>query len=176
MTGWMVATWLGAAVQVATPASTPSADGLAWLSGEWEQVTQSGPHVSSWTVERWSAPRGGVMLGTSLAGRRTTNSATAAVVDQPRSFEFLRISPGEGGQLTYFASPGGQAATAFPLARMGRYEVVFENASHDYPQRIAYRRDARATGGETLTATISMIDGSRPMSWTYRRPASRQRR
>ncbi len=163
-----VLAWVAA--QAAAPAGEQSVDALAWLGGDWEQVTQAGPHVSNWTIERWSRPRGGVMLGTSLSGRRTTSSVTAIPVDQPRAYEFLRISPGEGGRITYFASPGGQAAVAFPMVRMGRYEVVFENAAHDYPQRIAYRWDASSIGGETLTATISLIDGSRPMSWTYRRP------
>lgn len=172
MTFGLVATaLLAVTAQAATPNNEQSVDALVWLSGDWEQVTQSAPNVSDWTVERWSRPRAGVMLGTSLTGRRTTSDA-ASLVDRPRAYEFLRISPGEGGRITYFASPGGQPAVAFPMARIGRFEVVFENAAHDYPQRITYRWDASSVAGESLTATISLIDGSRPMSWTYRRPVA----
>ena len=53
---------------------------------------------------------------------------------------------------------------AFALAEHGAAHATFENAAHDYPQRITYARD-----GETLTATISLIDGSKAMRWTYKR-------
>jgi hypothetical protein len=42
--------------------------------------------------------------------------------------------------------------------------VTFVNAGHDYPQRIHYR----ATG-DTLTAEISLADGSKAMRWTFNR-------
>jgi hypothetical protein len=47
---------------------------------------------------------------------------------------------------------------------MGRAEAVFENARHDFPQRIVYRRE-----GKRLVATVSLKDGSNAMSWRYRR-------
>ena len=52
----------------------------------------------------------------------------------------------------------------FALVRHDGTSATFENAAHDYPQRIAYARD-----GDTLTATISAIDGSKARRWTYRR-------
>ena len=66
--------------------------------------------------------------------------------------------------LAYLAQPQGRAPVAFPLAKRDAMSVTFENAAHDYPQRIAYARS-----GDTLTATISKIDGSKARSWTYRR-------
>jgi len=42
--------------------------------------------------------------------------------------------------------------------------AAFENAAHDFPQHIAFRR-----AGATTTATISAIDGGRAMSWTLER-------
>ncbi len=52
----------------------------------------------------------------------------------------------------------------FRLVESGAGRAAFENADHDYPQRIAYVRD-----GDTLTATISLVDGSKARSWVYRR-------
>jgi hypothetical protein len=43
--------------------------------------------------------------------------------------------------------------------------VVFENASHDYPQRINYRPDGR----NRLAATISLLDGGRPVEYRWER-------
>lgn len=124
-------------------------DDLAWLAGDWVSEADG-----RWTEESWSAPRGGVMIGYSRSGRG----------EALREFEFLRIAAGEGGGLAYLAQPQGRAPVAFPLVRHDKASATFENAAHDYPQRIAYART-----GDTLTATISAIDGSKPRSWTYRR-------
>jgi hypothetical protein len=137
---------------------------LAWLSGDWEEVRSEGPHVTTWTVEHWSRPRGGVMLGTNLSGRRTSNSSSRDVSDTARGFEFMRIARGSDGAISFHASPGGAPAVAFRLVRSGKAEAVFENSANDYPQRVSYRRQ-----GDSLIGTISLIDGSKPMSWTFRR-------
>lgn len=136
---------------------------LAWLSGEWEEVRQDGPHVASWTVEHWGRPRGGVMLGTSLSGRRVAGSFSMDVSETARGFEFMRIARGTDGAISFHASPEGAPAVAFKMVRQGPEEAVFENPLNDYPQRISYRR-----AGDRLFATISQIDGSRARSWTYR--------
>ena len=94
------------------------------------------------------------MIGHSRSGRG----------ERLREFEFLRIAAGDDGAISYIAMPQGGAAVAFRLVRQEGTSATFENAAHDYPQRIAYVR-----GGDTLTATISAIDGSKPRRWTYRR-------
>ncbi|NIJ38647.1 hypothetical protein FHR22_003371 [Sphingopyxis panaciterrae] len=133
---------LGAAPPVA------SVDDLAWLAGEW--TSDAG---GRWTEEDWTRPRGGVMLGTSRSGRGA----------ELREFEFLRIAVVDGAP-AYIAQPGGGAPVTFPLVGHEAARATFENAAHDYPQRIAYARS-----GDTLTATIARIDGSKAHSWTYRR-------
>jgi hypothetical protein len=50
------------------------------------------------------------------------------------------------------------------LRRRRRVSAAGRERAHDYPQRIAYVRD-----GDMLTATISAIDGSKAMRWTFRR-------
>jgi hypothetical protein len=71
--------------------------------------------------------------------------------------------------------PGGAAPVEFRMVEQIALDdptqiAVFENSSHDYPQRILYRRE-----GNRLTATISYIDGGDPYTYAYRRircPAS----
>ncbi len=135
----------------ATPAAsqTSGVDDLAWMAGQW--ASEEGER---WTEESWTAPRGGVMLGYSRSGRG----------DVLREFEFIRIARGADGALAYIAMPQGGAPVAFRLVRREGTSATFENPAHDYPQRIHYARD-----GDTLTATISAIDGSKPRRWTYRR-------
>jgi hypothetical protein len=142
----MRAVLIAAALLAAAPAAEPD---LAWLAGSW--TTESG---ESWAQETWSAPRGGVMLGTGLNGK-----GAAA-----KGFEFMRIARDGDGTLTFWGSPEGTDPVPFRWERGGRGEAVFVNRSHDYPQRIAYRRE-----GDALVATISLADGSKPQSWRYRR-------
>ncbi|HEY0596493.1 DUF6265 family protein [Sphingopyxis sp.] len=142
---------MAAALAVLLVAASPVAtiDDLGWLAGQWASETGG-----RWTEESWTAPRGGVMLGHSRSGRG----------EVLREFEFIRIARGTDGILAYIAQPQGGAPVAFPLVRSEGTSATFENAAHDYPQRIVYER-----AGDTLTATISAIDGSKPRSWSYRR-------
>ncbi len=132
--------------QAAPPARV---DDLAWMGGRWEASAGG-----RWTEESWSAPRGGVMLGFSRSGR------DGAL----REFEFLRLQAGEDGVPVYLAQPGGRPAVPFRLAARDGTSATFENPAHDFPQRIRYVRT-----GDTMTATVSAIDGSNAMSWTFAR-------
>lgn len=147
----MIASILAPLAAAALASSTPPATdvaGLGWMSGRWQ--TEAG---GMWTEEVWLTPRGGMMLGLSRAGRG----------DHAGEFEFLRLEAGDDGVPVYWGSPAGRTAVGFRLVEVDAQSAVFENRDHDYPQRIAYRRD-----GATLTATISAADGTNPMSWTYR--------
>lgn len=136
---------------LATLAAAPAAgvEDISWLSGTW--VSREGDR---WTEEWWTPPRGGIMIGAGFSGRGETAS----------SFEHMRIMAGEDGAVAFHGMPGGAPAVRFPLVKGGKGEAVFENPAHDYPQRISYRLE-----GETLVATTSLMDGSKPQSWTYRR-------
>jgi hypothetical protein len=145
-------TLLGAALglllmgQAAPPRSI---DDLAWMSGRWV-VERDG----RWTEEHWSAPRAGTMMGYSWSGRGETIS----------EYEYLRLQAGEDDEIVYLAQPNGGAGVGFYLARSDAASATLENPTHDFPQRIRYART-----GEVLVATISKMDGSNAMSWTYRR-------
>ena len=122
---------------------------LGWMSGHWETEANGRR-----TEENWSDARGGVMLGFS----RTISG------DRLREFEFLRIIADEDGVLSYVAQPQGGAPVGFRMSAHDATSATFDNPRHDFPQRIVYRRS-----GDTMVATISALDGSHAMSWTYRR-------
>ena len=112
---------------------------LGWLAGCWSRT-----HAEAGSGEQWMAPRGGTMLGVS----RTVRDGRTV------EYEFVVIRAGQDGRLVYHAHPSGQPSAVFRLARAGDREVVFENAAHDFPQRVGYRLDH----DERLTA---WIEGSR---------------
>jgi len=143
-------------IALAATAASPAAgkgragfDQAGWLAGIW--VTESG---GRWTEERWAPPRGGVMLGTSLSGKGAVAS----------SYEFMRIGVDADGKLTFWGSPDGKPPVPFRLTKAGPNLLEFENPAHDYPTRIAYRRE-----GRQLVATVSGPGGANPMTWRYSR-------
>lgn len=94
--------------------------------------------------------RGGLMLATNRSLRD----------GQARGFEFIRIQ--SFTHTHYCAQPGGSEAVCFELAAQGEQSATFENAQHDFPQRISYAREA-----DTLTATLSDLEGNNPISWSW---------
>jgi hypothetical protein len=124
---------------------------LGWLSGAWVERSEDG----RWTEEYWTPPRGHLMIGAGLTGAK----------GRVRHFEHMRIAADADGSIAFYAMPNGGAAVTFDLVRQTADEIVFENKAHDYPQRVAYRRD-----GERIVASTSLADGSREMKWTYSRP------
>ena len=114
-------------------AAKGSLEELAWLAGHW-RGEQGGMRMEEW----WTEPAGGLMLGL----HRDVRGSGGAF------FEFLRIEEGDAGTF-YLASPGGKPPVQFRLVESGDRRVVFENAEHDFPQRILYWID-----GEQLRARI----------------------
>lgn len=104
-------------------ATPPSIGALHWLAGCW---SYEGAEPGS--LEQWTAPAGGTMLGVS----RTVRDGTT------KQWEFVRIVEGDDGTLAYIALPSGQKEAAFPAIEAGPSRVVFENKAHDFPQRVGY--------------------------------------
>jgi hypothetical protein len=104
------------------------------------------PSASMVVEEQWTKPAGGTLLG---MGRTVRNGKTVFT-------EFLKISV-ENGKLTYTARIGTKGVTEFPMLRVSAEEVVFENPSHDFPQRIVYRKVP-----EGLLARIEGVDKGKP--------------
>ncbi|WP_300395594.1 DUF6265 family protein [Henriciella sp.] len=110
---------------------------LDWMSGCWKQQTGD-------TKEVWSASEGGLMFGYSVSVKD----------GKAGFFEDLRIDQ-RGDKALYIASPNGKSPTAFTETERTGATIVFENAEHDYPQRIEYGANRVA-----LVAKISKLDGS----------------
>ena len=125
----------------------------SFLAGCWEQRSRDG----KWTEECWTAPRGGLMIGSGRTGRG----------DTIRNWEWMRIERSADGALTFFGSPNGAPAVGFKATVADADSVTFANPAHDYPQRVRYARTA-----EGVTAEVSATDGSKLSRWTYRRSGS----
>ena len=100
----------------------PTINDFAWLSGCWENQNSKLSRD-----ETWSKPAGGSMIG---MGRTVVNGKTT-------EYEFMRIHQ-EADGIYYTALPSGQTETTFKLIKMDGKKVIFENPTHDFPQRVIY--------------------------------------
>ena len=125
-------------------------DALAWMAGAWVSESPRGR-----VAETWLGPGNGLMVAANLS----------TFADGRRTFEFLRIAEADGA-IVYFASPGGRAPVQFRMKELSGERVVFENAAHDFPQRIVYWRD-----GAALVARIegSVRGEARSREWRFAR-------
>ena len=141
---------MASALALGIPGAALAQEGAPdWMTGKW--CTAPAP---TRTCENWSPVTGGAAMGVSRTVKdgKTVNTEAMMIVTL-------------GGKLTYVAKPSDAAEpTRFVLVSGGPGELVFENATHDYPQRIRYWRE-----GEVLMAEISLADGSKPMRWRYER-------
>ena len=117
---------------------------LGWLTGCWE-----GREGEAIIEEVWSKPSGGTMLG---FGRTVKDGKTT-------TFEFMQIRE-TNGSLTYMPQPEGGTRVDFPLKDSFAGKMTFENAEHDFPQRVIYEPQGRLL--------LAAIEG------TYKGKAERQ--
>ena len=130
------------------------ANQLSWLTGCW--TLSRGPLLIE---EHWSKPTSGHIIGFS----RTTRGGKAA------SWEFLTILTSPTGDITYNPRlSSNQPPVAFKLVKQSDSEVTFENLTHDFPQRIIYRKSPE---GDSLHARIEgEVQGKlRSQEFPYRR-------
>lgn len=135
----------------AAPAGAKVDSSFAWLTGHW-----SNGEGDNLVEELWMEPRGGAMLGVhrDFRGGRFV------------FFEFLRIVEDSAG-VAYVAQPRGRAPTRFGLIERGERRVVFENAAHDYPQRILYWIDEQGRLHARTEGTTAK--GPRTEDWVWSR-------
>jgi hypothetical protein len=133
------------------PTQTQTLADLTWMTGDW----QSAPGGKTQVEEHWTTAAGGTMMGVgrSVAGNKTVE------------FEYLRIEQRADG-IFYVAHPKARCpGTDFKLTRVSATEAVFENPQHDFPKRITYRKGE----GDSLTATIDGGEGTKAMTFAFRR-------
>jgi hypothetical protein len=139
------------------PTQTTTLSEISWIAGDWQTPpTMSGgrPQIE----EHWTTAAGGTMMGMSrtVAGEKTAE------------FEYLRIEQRADG-IYYVAHPKARCpGTDFKLTKASATEAVFENPQHDFPKRIIYRK----TADDLLTASIDAGEGSKAMSFAFRRMKS----
>ena len=132
-------------------AKKPTVESLAWLTGTW-----SFERNGRVATERWTPPAGGIMLGTSHTVAK----------DKTVEYEFVVIRADAAGDLFYVAKPSGQAETSFKVVKVTEREAVFENPTHDFPQRIFY---TLKDDGTLLAAIEGTRNGkSRRVEFPYR--------
>ena len=127
----------------------PTLDALAWMAGAW-----SGTSRGIDMEELWTVPKGNSMIG---MHRDVGKGRTLG-------FEFLRIEQ-QADAIVYLSMPNGRSpATPFSLKEESVMRVVFENPTHDFPQRIIYWKE-----GADLRARIEgMQDGKEAsMEWRW---------
>lgn len=132
---------------VAATAQAATHDIPVWMTGAWEKA-----EGERWADEFWTPPRAGIMIGASRSGNG----------NKLGFWEHMRIMREADGTLAFWAIAGNQPAVRFAATKSGAEEIVFENAEHDYPQRIRYWRN-----GKTLMAEISLLDGSKANRFSF---------
>jgi hypothetical protein len=119
-----------------------------WMVGVWEHADAQG-----WADEYWTPLRGDLMLGSARSGKD----------ERLKFWEQMRIQREEDGAVVLWVVSADQKPVRFEAVVSGENTMTFENAYHDYPQRIHYWR-----AGKTLKAEISLIDGSKAVQFSYR--------
>ena len=125
---------VGAVLAMCAGGAVAAEPGLDWLAGQW-----CGGGGDRRIEEVWLPEAGGALLGMS----RTLRG------DATESFEFMRIVPA-GADAALHVQPNGAPPTVFAIAEREAGRVRFENAAHDFPSRIEYRRQ-----GDALHAWIA---------------------
>ena len=106
---------------------TSGVDQLGWFSGCW--ASDDGKERIE---EFWTKPAGQSMMGMSrtLAGGKTVFT------------EYVQIREAKD-EISYIVSLGLSARpVSFKLIKSSSSEVVFENPTHDFPQRVISRRES----------------------------------
>lgn len=120
-------------------APVPDITSLGWLTGCWHL-----DNAEPGSGEQWMPLAGRTLFGTS---RTIKQGRTVA-------FEFMQLRHRDDGTLVFIALPSGQQAAAFPALEANATRAVFENTSHDFPQRITYTRQGD-------TQLLARIEGAR---------------
>jgi hypothetical protein len=122
---------------------------LEWMSGTWIHADDR-----QRVMETWVGPANGLMVGANMTAWTSGRSA----------FEFMRMGDTPEG-VSYYASPRGRPAVEFRAKELSGHRVVFENAEHDFPQRVIYWKE-----GEVLAARIEgMVKGQQKSEeWRFK--------
>jgi len=141
---------LGSMLGRSDQTARPSLTDLSWMAGSWTG-TSRGIEME----EHWTAPKGNSMIGI----HRDVGKGRTLL------FEFLRIEQ-QGDQIVYLSMPQGRSpATPFPVKELAGTRVVFENPTHDFPQRIISWKDGNDLRAR-IEGTMNGKAGSQEWTWS----------
>ena len=125
-------------------------ENLGWISGCWQSENKE---KNSSVTEFWTPVAGQSMFGVS----RTIRGGKTA------DYEYLRIVQDDKG-IFYIAKPrANPEETSFKLTKLSRTEAIFENPTHDFPQKIIYRIE-----GKVLFARVEGNNEGKPMGFDFK--------
>jgi hypothetical protein len=130
------------------PAVRSQLSDLGFMAGCWRGLTRSGTTIE----EFYTTPSSNLIVGTTRYVR------DGRTVD----FEFTRIDQTDSGAVIT-PHPKGVRSVSFAPKTVERNRAVWENPTHDFPQRILYTRAA----DDTLVARIEgrTPSGDRALEW-----------
>ena len=138
-----------------TPVRSYVLDEFDWLIGTWQGQTDGGASF----FETWCPVNDSTWAGHGFR-----------VVDGDTVFgEALRLEC-RGGRIVYIADVAHNAAeVGFDLVSATDTSAVFENPSHDFPQRLAYvlTRATGASATDTLRVSAESLDRERKLPFTF---------
>jgi hypothetical protein len=130
------------------PAVRSQLSDLGFMAGCWRGLTRSGTTIE----EFYTTPSSNLIVG---ATRYVRDGRTV-------DFEFTRIDQTDSGAVIT-PHPKGMRSVSFAPKTIARNRAVWENPTHDFPQRILYTRVA----DDTLVARIEgrTPSGERALEW-----------
>jgi hypothetical protein len=109
-------------------AQAQKSDALKWLAGTWTINFKQGK-----IIEQWKILNDSTLVGKSIFVKAANDSALQETLE-------LSLRKGQWSYISTVQGQNNNQAVAFPLIFMKGTEFICENPSHDFPQRIAYRR------------------------------------
>ena len=115
---------------------------IQWLEGTWVNKTKRGNIYESWSIKSPS-----IMEGMSYAVKQTDTMV----------FETILITEEEGSfyYIPTVYNQNDQKPVRFKMVDISESHMAFENADHDFPQKIEYTK----VHSDSLVATISGDQG-----------------
>lgn len=122
---------------------TPKYEELAkakWVLGKWGFSTPEGNLVEAWEIKNDSTYAGKTNF---IIGSDTVFTETISIEQRGKDVNYV----------TQIADQNGGKPVAFKMTKATEKELVFENPTHDFPQKIAY-----TLKGDSLLAEISGVN------------------
>jgi len=128
--------------------SCPDAGSLSWLAGSWKMADQD-------IYEVWTKDGNTRMQGTSFA----IEAGDTSILEQMS----MEIKDGQGVFMAAVPDQNEGRPVVFTLVGCVAGKLLFENPSHDFPNRIAYEQ------GDDHTLLAWVEGGTRKLTFTYQR-------